>query len=680
MLKKLLLFIIILLLALALRTYRLTEIPPGLTHDEANHGREAIEILDGVLRYYFPLNYGSEPLYSYAVAGSMALFGEGLLALRLVNVLSGLAAIVVMAIWTRSAFDRTTALITAALIAVSFWPLASSRESLRAGMLPLFMIIAVWFLWQIVYQRQGIEEEKVGSQTAPKSRRRLVWLVIGFAFSIFITLHIYLAARVAWLLFPAFLIYLAVVHRAVFRYSWRPVVIGLFLAGLLSVPMFLYLANNPESQTRLSMLSRTLQQVSTGNWVPLIQNMSDALLAFVWPGYGDQFLAYNIPGRPVLDLVSAVFFILGILISLRNWKKPAYAFILLWFATSIIPSLITGSTANTTRNLAALPVVYLFPTLGIVTSSQFLAQRLNLSKRMVVAAGAIILLLWVGLITIQDYFFRWAEMPEVRTAYQHTLLEELAYLDQVQTGEAPIVISTVYPGPAHDPSIALVLAGSRAEQLRWVDARSALIIPEERNSQALIPASTPPHPAFAAYLRPIETISLRPNDLDPEFTFYTIDAAPLWTSAADSVQANFGGAVLLEDTHWLSPQVSPGEMAELVTQWQVLDPAKAGPIHPPAYTTDAVFFVHIIDENDGILAQNDDLKAPSWAWQSGDTILQVHSILVPQDAKPGIYSAVLGIYDRPTGQRLSLLGEETAITTIQAPALQVAQSLSSEQN
>jgi len=83
----------ILLLAFALRVWQLTSIPPGLTHDEANHGREAIGILDGVLRYFFPLNYGSEPLYSYTVALSMAALGRGLFALRLVNVVFGLAAV-----------------------------------------------------------------------------------------------------------------------------------------------------------------------------------------------------------------------------------------------------------------------------------------------------------------------------------------------------------------------------------------------------------------------------------------------------------------------------------------------------------------------------------------------------------------------------------------------------------
>ena len=168
--KFLILIGLILLLALAFRLYRLTDIPPGLTHDEANHGREALEILDGVLRYYFPLNYGSEPIYSYTVAGSMALLGENLFTLRLVNVLFGLAAIVATAVWARQAFDKATALVGAGLLAVSFWPLASSREALRAGMLPFFMVLAVWFFWQIVCNPCGVEKEAVSQPPSNKIR------------------------------------------------------------------------------------------------------------------------------------------------------------------------------------------------------------------------------------------------------------------------------------------------------------------------------------------------------------------------------------------------------------------------------------------------------------------------------------------------------------------------------
>ncbi len=134
--------------------------------------------------------------------------------------------------------------------------------------------------------------------------------------------------------------------------------VGLLLAGALTAPMFLYLRAHPEMQTRLDMLDGPLQAIAAGNLGPALLNVRDALLAFVWPGFGDGFLAYNIPGRPVLDVVSAVFFVIGLFVCLWRWRRPVYAFLLLWLLIGIVPSLVTGPTANTTRNLAALPAVF----------------------------------------------------------------------------------------------------------------------------------------------------------------------------------------------------------------------------------------------------------------------------------------------------------------------------------
>jgi 4-amino-4-deoxy-L-arabinose transferase-like glycosyltransferase len=662
--KTLFTAVFIFLAALALRVYQLGSIPPGLTHDEANHGREAIGILDGVLRYYFPLNYGSEPLYSYTVAAAMALLGENILALRLVNVVFGLAAIAVTALWARRAFDRPTALIAAALMAVSFWPIAGSREALRAGMLPFFMALAVWFYWQIIYPRLP---------DLPKSaswRRALP--VLGFALSIVATFHIYLAARVAWLVFPAFLLYLALVHRPDFQRAWRPVSAGLLLTGLLLVPMFVYLANNPAAQTRLSMLDGTVGQTLAGNVRPLLGNVGAALLAFVWPGYGDQFLAYNIPGRPVLDGVTAVFFVAGIIISLWRWRQPAYAFLLLWFAFGIIPSLVTGPTANTTRNLAALPAVFLLPALGFVTLARLLAARTALLPRTVLTLGAAVWLLFVAISSANAYFIEWGQAPEVRSAYQHTLVEELAYLDQRQTGDAPVVISSVYPGPAHDPSIALVFSGDESNRLRWINARYALLQPAE-TAFALISAATPAHAAFAEALRPLDRVALRPDDLDPSFTFYELIASP---STMPEPLADFGGAVQLLDAEWLSPTVAPGATAELLTRWRVIDPALVGPVHFPTETTEAVLFTHVLDEAGQIISQRDALDAPSWGWQAGDIIWQVHELWIPEETEAGNYTAVVGIYDRVTGARLPVVNDTPppGETTSLVPPLEVAKS------
>lgn len=633
--------LLILLLAFALRVWQLAELPPGLTHDEANHGREAINILDGILLFYFPLNYGSEPFYSYIVAGSMALLGENVLALRLVNVFFSLATIAATYAWTRRFFDRRTALLAATLLALSFWPLASSRQALRAGMLPFFMVLAVWFYWAIFVARQRL------------SLRIAHWsAVIAFALCLAITLHIYLAARVTWLLFPLFLFYLLLFHRRLFRQMWQPTLVGLLLAGLLAAPMFLYLQRYPYALTRLDMLDRPLQELQAGNWRPLAQNAAQALLAFFWPGQGDQFLAYNIPGRPVLEALTAVFGFSGIIVCLWRWRQPQAAIILLWFGVGIAPSLITGATANTTRNLAALPAVFMLPAIGFWFWADWMRAR---QPRAASALAAGVLGVWLviaGFTATADYFIHWGQSPAVRGAYQQNLVQMLAYVAQHEDGRAAI-FSTVYPGPAHDPSLGLVLAGEAG--YRWVDGRYALLLPHHQNALALVPSSTPLHPALGQLVRPWQTIFLRPDDLDPFFTVYEVAAeAAAWEW---QMAANLNDALTLRHAGWLQNPVHPGETAELLTIWQVQDPARVGPIVPPAFTTDVVMFTQILGEDGRPWVQRDSLEAPSWGWQPGDVLLQIHPLFIPPGATPGVHPAIVGIYDRASQARLPLLNE-----------------------
>jgi 4-amino-4-deoxy-L-arabinose transferase-like glycosyltransferase len=662
------LILLILLLAFGLRLAALTDLPPGLTHDEANHGREAIGILNGILLFYFPLNYGSEPLYSYTVAGFMALLGEGLFALRLVNVLAGTAVIAAAYAWASRAFDRRVGLVTAVLLALSFWPLAASRQALRAGLLPLFMTVAVLFFWQIFMNAEAQRRREVAAKTfAPLAffaDHPQTLPVIGFGVCVAVTLHIYLAARVAWLLFPLFLFYLLLAHRPQFWQMWRPTLAGLLLAALLVLPMFLYLQRYPYALTRLDMLNRPLNELQQGNWLPLARNMAGALLAFVWPGQGDQFLAYNIPGRPVFEMVTAVFFLMGMGVCLWRWRRPSDAFVLLWLGVGILPSLITGPTANTTRNLAALPALFMLPAIGFGAVATWLMVRWPRGGRWATAVALTLWLFWVGGTTINDYFYRWGQLPAVRGAYQRNLVEALAYLAAPQSDKT-VLLSTVYPGPAHDPSIALVLAGDAG--FRWADARYALVLPGGQDVWAIIPASTPLHPAFAPLARPLETITLRPDDLDPSFSLVELDAemAPWgWDTAVSPALpagVNLNDALTLRYARWLTDTVSPGGVAELLTIWQVNDPTRAGPIVPPAFTTDVVMFTQVLGADGRPFAQHDSLEAPSWGWQPGDIILQIHAIPIPAETASGDYPAIIGIYDRASGVRLPVLDERGAM-------------------
>ena len=78
--------VLVLLVAATLRLVDLTDAPPGMTHDEADHGLTAWSIVNGARGVYFPIGYGREPLYDYATALVMRGTGPSILAARLTSV------------------------------------------------------------------------------------------------------------------------------------------------------------------------------------------------------------------------------------------------------------------------------------------------------------------------------------------------------------------------------------------------------------------------------------------------------------------------------------------------------------------------------------------------------------------------------------------------------------------
>ena len=68
-------------------------------------------------------------------------------------------------------------------------------------------------------------------------------------------------------------------------------------------------------------------------------------------------------------------------------------------------------------------------------------------------------------------------------------------------------------------------------------------------------------------------------------------------------------------------------------------------------------FTQLLDANGVPFAQQDALDAPSWDWQAGDLLAQIHPIAIPAESVPGNYQAIVGIYDRLSGDRLPVLAE-----------------------
>ena len=660
--------ILILLLAFFLRAYGLLSIPPGLTHDEAGHGHDAANILKGVTPIYFTVGYGREPLFDYLNAGLIAVIGANILTLRFAAVAWGMITLALTYRVARTAFDRNTAIIALALMSVSFWQLATSRQILRSGLLPVEIGIAV-----ILFLKLTAENAKNAE------RKNNKWLlVIGLALAIAASFYTYIPSRILWLIFP-----LTLLAHHLFESRLTPHLFGsrlissghaprithhasrntlyairyTLIAFLLASPLFLYLYQHPDAEQRIGMLNEPITQLQNGDPSQLINNAREFFFAFFLNGHGDHFLAYTIPGRALFDPITAVLFVIGLVLILK-WSvisdqssdaAPLFtahcSLFTFWLLLGLAPSLITGPEAMTTRIIGAQPILYIIPAIAL---SKLLVisnwRKFHPSSFIIHNSSLFIVSLFIVslfIVTTRDYFFVWGNSPDVRAAYQSTTIAMAKSLD------SPAVISTIYPSAAHDPYIAELIT---AQETRWVDGRTAILIPNRSTFKLLVPSSTPLHPSFTKYVQPIRIVNLRPTDLDSSFTIYSITN---YQSPIPNLHINFNNAIELIDARWSSPSYNPNDVAELLTVWRVTDPKNLSALHPPAFKTDLNLFTHILKDGE-VYLQRDALDAPSWDWQTGDVILQIHQIAIPSDAAKGEYKVRVGIYDRVTNQRLEI--------------------------
>lgn len=662
--------IAILLLAAFLRVYRLDDIPPGFTHDEAGHGQDAIAILNGARPVYQTVGYGREPLYDYLVAGLMALFGPTGSVLRFSPIPLNLLTLLATYLWVRLAFDRPTALAATALQAVAFWPLAVGRQALRSGLLPALFAFAAYFYWC----SWGESKSKGDAQTGDEPSLPRPYSAALCALFIGATLWTYLPARVTWIVFPAFLAYLALAHGQAFRRAWLPTLLAVLVGLLLAVPLFVYLRAHPGAEQRLAMLDEPLQALKAGDVSVILGHVWSYASGLFVPGQGDRFLAYNVPGRPTFDPLTGALFLVGVALCLARWRRPACAFALIWFLVGISPSLITGATASFTRSIAALPVAFLFPALAVVEGARWAAARWGQRAAGVVGIVFVVAVVAIGAASTHAYFVTWGESPDVRDAYRHTLVEIADYLNTAPAVER-VGISTYLPYTPHDPYVFDMslrrhghsTSSRQSLSLRWFDGGRAIVFPAEERAWLIVPARVPLDPYFADLpgLRLRERVALREDDLDPYFDVYEWEpqvALVALQAQMHGVPVSFApsssgqnGALRLLGYDLRTPGVAPGGTVELVTLWHVIDPEPLRPQNLSDAEEDLVVFTHALDEAGNIVGQEDRLDAPAWDWQTGDVVAQIHRFALPVDFSAGPVTLEVGVYRRSDGTRLPVV-------------------------
>lgn len=659
-----------LLTAVSLRLIALSTIPPGLTHDEADHGITAWSIVNGARALYFTIGYGREPLYDYATAVFMRFLGPTYLAGRVTAVYFSLILIVGMAAWVRRAFDWQTAVLTAAGLAAGFWPVMTARQSLRSITLPALFTLAVYLFWrglEEVNRRRGHADARQAKSAPANIHPRPIFFIVAAGLVLGLTFYTYIPARLLWAVFPATLVYVGWQNRPLFRQTWRGMLLMLLLAALIGAPLFVYLAGHPDAETRIGQLSQPLTAVTQGNLAPLWQNTRAGLGILTFQG--DGYWRYNIAGQPLLPPLMGVLFVAGLMLAMwwigtgkrQTELQPAAAFLAMaWLLAGLAPVLVTGSRLSTTQAIGMQPVVYLFPALALRQLVGSFQNRVSGSRPTAYAAHIVLLLLFGGtaVATAINYFSVWANQPDVRVEYESTMV---AAMQAIRTGNwGHTAVSTQTPRPYHTPAVAALTLPTALPAPRWFDARASLILPSAPQSFMLIPGFTPLNPALEPYFATAvlsQTLPLRPTDLDRPLAVYRLDGAQMAADWAQKFQTLPGGAVNFSDTAVFlgydlqTPTAVAGDVITIATWWQAQRPL-----------TDAVLFTQVMGPDGRPIAQSDRLDVPGESWQAGDQFIQLHQFTLPEATAVGQYPIIIGLYTCPAGcpqtqapQRLPIL-------------------------
>jgi len=420
--------LLILIAAAYLRLAYIGRAPPGPHHDEAANLLDALDLLSGRFMLFSPRSYGREMLAMYLTAPLVALLGPTLLAVRLPEALAGILTVLSTYLLARELFRQESrrlaqlaGLLAALFLTLSFWLLAVNRIGFRANYLPLTELLCFLCLWRAL-------------------RTDRLWAYITGGFFLGLSLHTYTSARFVPLVLLLFFAALLLTHdgRAQIWSRWRRWLLLAGVALLVFGPLLAFFLTHPDaSLQRASAVSIVNPELHRGDPLGLwLRSLAGNLGLFGFTG--DTLWLYNLPDRPGMDPVQALFFWLGlglclVPIPLRRgiWRlrQPPYLFLVVWWLVMLLPSILAPDPIpHYLRAIGALPAAAIIaarPLAGWLSSLSFPLSHLRpkTAAPLLLLASLPVYVAWAGYDLWHTYFRVWLPRDEVYYAYYGYLVD-----------------------------------------------------------------------------------------------------------------------------------------------------------------------------------------------------------------------------------------------------------------
>jgi len=609
------------LLAALIRFPWLDRLPPGLYHDEAYNGLDALAVGEGQHAIFFDANNGREPLHVYLMSLTVRIFGRTPVGVRAAGALLGTLLVPLTFALVKEMSDERVGLWAALMATSHICLLCLSRTGFRAGSLAVVSAGGLAALWR-------------GRNSRDRRWFALAGALIG------LTQYTYTAARFV----PVALglgLFLTWRH---WRGLGRHMVLFLVCMVLVSLPLSIYVLVSPIH--REAFLARSQQvsilnpDVHQGRLAGLLgkQMMRHVgSLFFV----GDTSPRHNVPGKPMLDPLASLLFAVGLAAGATSRARPGLTFALGWIVAMLIPGVLAEGGPSFLRMAGVLPLTLLPPALG----ADWLWRRLRtsgLTSRRVIAAwfpvatvvavGACNVLAYYAYFTRDEMPFYQFEVPSTEiAAYVNRFLGHGYERDDLPPLPAPSGLPrSVYVADElvhFSKTVTFLLqpdprVHSLAEAVTTADAGAA---EEEERLLMLLPGN---HLPYLYLLPPGQQVEVHAGSPmrgefpgDQPFLLYLAFVAtrPPEMETCLAPVARFEDDIFLLDYHLERPDP---KTLEVQLRWR----ADSAP------GRDYTVFVHLLEAGN-LVSQHDGPPAygyyPTGYWRDGDVIVDTHRLAIP---------------------------------------------------
>ncbi|MBV8084001.1 MAG: glycosyltransferase family 39 protein [Chloroflexi bacterium] len=645
--------VVILAGALALRLWRLGELPPGIDLDQARSGMEAVRVLAGQHPMMFTTYDPREPAFLYSLALAIAWFGRTVYAVQMAGLWWGILGVALTYPVARQWFGRKVALLATAGMAVSLWDLIASRwDGKDTSMVPALLLF-LFFFWRALDEGSLVNFGLTG-----------VFLSL--------TAYTYVAARII----PLLVVLLLACEWPIVKTRLKGLVLALATAVLTVAPLAIWFLRNPDQFTARAARITSLAAPEAGVAPDTVWQTTVKTLGMYFV-HGDVNWRDNISGWPVFAPLLAAFFCLGIVWSLAHLyasakrvqadlcERPTAArlhpclWLLLWQAILLIPAFLARPSPQFDRTIGTAPSTYVLLALGLAGAAAFLARTLpKLTAPASLAAGLAIAV--SGAQTAQAYFVGpYATSGEPGKVYQQGQAFDAAYLNQRAPDPAHTVIVLGYQS-----STAIHFLAPQYDGAIFMEDFSRLLpLPATAGATTYLFAS-PSLPitddlptAMARYFPEASPDASQDfNDHTPAARIYQVHP---FDGPARAIDKPIGDGVQLVSASVTSTEApaQPGQPLRLTLRWRVLKEAHN--------TFDA--FIHVVNANGKLITQDDLQGLPTLGWHPGQEFLSAHVITLPAGTPAGRYTVLAGIdrrtYDQPSTS-LGELGAQVPVLTL----------------